>query len=118
MITSPEDASLLFDRWKQDQRSLKIMLRSSALFFEAVGTVANFNPQTVELTGTSWRFTIPLAGATYSFSDPREVPIVSVREAESAQYELGIAVELPNGDKLGIMELKAFPPFPDPEEPS
>jgi len=118
MITSPEDASLLFDRWRQDARALKIQLRSSALFFDGVGTVSDFNLGTLDLAGESWRFTIPLSGANYSFSDPREIGMASVREAESAQYEFGIALDLPNGDRLVIMELKAPPqthPGPDEE---
>jgi hypothetical protein len=110
MITSPEDASLLFDRWRQDARALKIQLRSSALFFDAVATVSDFNPRTLDLGGDSWKLTIPLTGAEYSFSDPREVGVASVREAESAQYEFGISLDLPNGDRLVIMELKAPPP--------
>jgi hypothetical protein len=118
MITSPEDASLLFDRWRQDTRALKIQLRSSSLFFDGVGIVSDFNPRTLELGGDSWKFTIPLTGANYSFSDPREIGSASVREAESAQYEFGIALDLPNGDHLVIMELKAPPqthPGPDEE---
>ena len=43
----------------------------------------------------------------FSFSDPREIPVASVRESETAQYEFGIALQLPNGDQLVIMELKA-----------
>lgn len=119
MITSPEDANLLFDRWRQDARALKVQLRSSSLFFDAVGTVSNFNSHTVEIGGDSWKFTIPLTGAQYSFSDPREVALASVREAESAQYEFGIALDLPNGDRLVIMELKASPlPHQDPDQES
>ena len=34
-------------------------------------------------------------------------PVASVRESETAQYEFGIALQLPNGDRLVIMELKA-----------
>jgi hypothetical protein len=109
MITSSEDASLLFDRWRQDARALKVQLRSSSLFFDAVAAVSDFNPRTLDLGGDSWKLTIPLTGAQYSFSDPREVGTASVREAESAQYEFGISVDLPNGDRLVIMELKAPP---------
>ena len=112
MITSPEDASLLFDRWRQDTRTLKIQLRSSSLFFDGLGTVSDFNLRTLDLGGDSWKFTIPLTGATYSFSDPREIGLASVRAAESAQYEFGISLDLPNGDRLVIMELKAPPETP------
>jgi hypothetical protein len=107
MIATPEDARLLFDRWREDARPLKLRLWSSSLFFDAVGTVTAFNPENVELGGDSWNFTIPLARANFSFSDPREIPVASVRESETAQYEFGIVLELPNGDRLIIMELKA-----------
>jgi len=107
MIASPEDARLFFDRWKQDRPPLKVHMWISALFFDAVGTVADFTPETLELRGPSWKFTIPLDGVTFSFSDPREIPVASVRESETAQYEFGIALQLPSGDQLVIMELKA-----------
>jgi hypothetical protein len=107
MLATPEDARLLFDRWREDARPLKLRLWSSSLFFDAVGTVTAFNPENVEFAGDSWKFTIPLAGANFSFSDPREITLASVRELETAQYEFGIVLELPNGDRLIIMELKA-----------
>lgn len=107
MIATPEDARLFFDRWKEDRPHLKIRLWASSLFFDAVGTVANFTSDTLEVGGESWKFTIPLEGVNYSFSDPREIPLASVRESETAQYEFGIALQLPNGDQLVIMELKA-----------
>ena len=107
MIASPEDAGLLFDRWREDARPLKIRLWSSSLFFDAVGTVTAFNSESVELGGDSWKFTVPLGSVSFSFSDPREIPVASVRQSETAQYEFGIVLELPNGDRLIIMELKA-----------
>jgi hypothetical protein len=117
MIASPEDASLLFDRWREDARPLKLRLWSSSLFFDAVGAVTAFNPDNVELGGDSWKFTIPLDAVSFSFSDPREIPVASVREAETAQYEFGIVLELPNGDRLIIMELKASSQSrPEPDE--
>jgi len=110
MITSADDASLLFDRWRQDARLLKLRLWSASLFFDAMGAVADFNPESLELGGDSWRVTLPLTGATFSFSDPREVGVAPVRENEASRYEFGIAVELPNGDRLIIMELKVSAP--------
>src|SRR5689334_11164386 len=107
MIATPEDARLFFDRWKGDRPPLKIRMWVSALFFDAFGTVTNFTPETLDLGGDSWKLTIPLEGVTFSFSDPREIPLASVRESETAQYEFGIALQLPNGDQLVIMELKA-----------
>jgi hypothetical protein len=107
MIASPEDARLFFDRWKEEKPPLKVRLWASTLFFDAVGTVTDFNSQNLELGGDSWKFTVPLDGAAFSFSDPREIPVASVRELETAQYEFGMVVELPNGSRLIIMELKA-----------
>jgi len=107
MIASPEDARLFFDRWKEDKPSLRVRMWASSLFFDAVGSVMDFTSESVELGGDSWKFTIPLDGVTFSFSDPREIPVASVRNTEAAQYEFGIALQLPNGDQLVIMELKA-----------
>jgi hypothetical protein len=107
MIATPEDARLFFDRWKEDRPSLKLRLWASSLLFDAIGTVADFTPQSLELGGDSWKFTVPLEGVNFSFSDPREIPLASVRESETARYEFGIALQLPNGDQLIIMELKA-----------
>src|ERR1700724_3484010 len=119
MIASPEDARLFFDRWKVDAPPLKVRLWASSLFFDAVGTVTDFNPENLEISGDSWKFTIPLDSVTFAFSDPREIPVASVRESETAQYEFGIVLELPNGDRLIIMELKASTePYPQPEDQS
>ena len=107
MIATPEDARLFFARWKEDRPPLKVRMWAASLFFDAVGTVGDFTPETLELRGDSWKFTIPLEGVNFSFSDPREIPLASVRDSESAQYEFGIALQLPNGDQLTIMELKA-----------
>ena len=117
MIATPEDARLFFDRWKEDQPTLKVRLWASSLFFDAVGTLSDFNSETLELSGPSWKFTIPLEGVNFSFSDPREIPLASVRASETAQYEFGIALQLPNGDQLVIMELKASSqPAGEPED--
>ena len=35
-----------------------------------------------------------------------DIPIASVREAESERYELGLAVILPTGGRIMLMELK------------
>jgi hypothetical protein len=107
MIASPEDARLLFSKWQEEQPPLRIKLLSSSLMFEAVGTVRSFSPATLELRGDTWQFTIPLDGVGITFSDPREIPLASVRETETARYEFGLALDLPNGDRLALMELKA-----------
>jgi hypothetical protein len=118
MIASPEDARLFFDRWREDSPVLKVRLWASSLFFDALGTVTDFNPENLELGGDSWKFTIPLDGVTFSFSDPREIAVASVRESEAAQYEFGMVLELPNGDRLIIMELKASAqPNPESDDP-
>ena len=106
MIATPDDARLFFDRWKESAPPLKVRMWASSVFFDAVGTVTNFTPENLELGGDSWKFTIPLEGVSFSFSDPREIPLASVRQSETAQYEFGIALQLPNGDQLVIMELK------------
>ena len=117
MIATPDDARLFFDRWKEDQPTLKVRLWASSLFFDAVGTLSDFTSETLELSGPSWKFTIPLEGVNFRFSDPREIPLASVRESETAQYEFGIALQLPNGDQLVIMELKASSqPAGEPED--
>lgn len=107
MIASPEDARLLFSKWQEERAPLRIKLLSSSLIFEAVGSVRGFSPAALELRGDSWQFTIPLADVGITFSDPREIPLVSVRESETARYEFGLALDLPNGDRLALMELKA-----------
>jgi hypothetical protein len=107
MIASPEDARLLFSKWQQESGLLRIKLLSSSLIFEALGTVSSFSSVALELRGEAWQFTIPLAGVSISFSDPREIPLAGVREAETAKYEFGLALDLPNGDRLVLMELKA-----------
>jgi hypothetical protein len=106
MITTFEDATLLFGRWKEEAPTLRVKLMSNSLIFEAAGTLTDFTIQALQLSGPAWQFTIPLAGAQYTFSDPREIAVQSVRETESAKYEFGLALELPNGDRLVLLELK------------
>jgi hypothetical protein len=107
MIASPEDARLLFSKWQQESALLRIKLLSASLIFEALGTVSSFSAVALELRGEAWQFTIPLEGVSISFSDPREIPAEGVREVEAAKYEFGLALDLPNGDRLALMELKA-----------
>lgn len=78
-----------------------------SLVFEATGTLAEFTTSTLQLNGPAWQFTIPLEGARYVFSDPREIPIPAIRDAETAKYEFGLAIELPSGDRLVLLEIKA-----------
>jgi hypothetical protein len=74
--------------------------------FEGKGVVTQSSESTLELGSDEWRFTVPLGGASYVFSDPREIAIPSVREAELARYEFGIAVLLASGDKLVLVQFK------------
>lgn len=106
MITSPEDARLLFKRWSEDSSPLRIKLRSAALIFEGVGLVESFTSTVLNLGGNSWQLAVPLEGATFTFSDPREAPVASVREVESSRYEFGLSLNLGSGDRLALMELK------------
>jgi hypothetical protein len=106
MNTSPEDAHLIFDGWKDRGSPLRVQLRNSSLIFEGRGIVTHSAMESLGLGGDTWRFSIPLEGAAYEFSDPREIPIPSVRETESAQYEFGLAVLLASGDRLVLVEFK------------
>jgi hypothetical protein len=116
MITSPEDAGLLFKRWSEDSAPLRIKLRSAAVIFEGVGLVESFNSSVLNLGGNSWQLAIPLGGANFTFSDPREAPVASVREAEAARYEFGLSLNLASGDRLALMELKTADAEPASEE--
>ncbi len=107
MIASPEDARLFFDRWKEDRAAAESPPVGVLFVLRRRRNLTDFTSETLELGGDSWKFTIPLEGVNFSFSDPREIPVASVRESETAQYEFGIALQLPNGDQLVIMELKA-----------
>ena len=105
MIVSSEEARLIFGRWKEESTPVHVKLSNGSLMFDGVG-VTEITQDALQFTGPSWRFSVPLAEAEFSFSDPREIPIVSVRAAESAQYEFGVAVTLPNGDRLTLLEMK------------
>jgi hypothetical protein len=106
MIATFDDAKLLFGRWRDDAASLRVKLISRSLVFEATGTVTDFTVQALQLNGPAWQFTIPLEGAQYTFSDPREIASAPIRAAETAKYEMGLALELPSGDRLVLLELK------------
>jgi hypothetical protein len=109
MIASAEDARLFFLRWQENASPVQIKLRSSALVFDGVGVVLGVNRGALQVGGESWQFTIPLEGAGFSFSDPRETSLASVRQAESEKYDFGLAVDLANGDRIALMELKSEP---------
>ncbi len=109
MIASEDDARLLFGRWKEDGPPLRVKLISNSLVFEATGTVGDFTHGTLQLNGPAWQFTIPLTGAEFTFSDPREIPVAAVRNLETARYEFGLALGLPSGDRLVLMEIKQEP---------
>ena len=107
MLATAEDARLFFLRWQENASHVQIKLRSAALIFDGIGVVQEVNHTALQLGGESWQFTIPLAGASFSFADPREVSVASVREAEFEKYDFGLAVSLANGDQIALMELKS-----------
>lgn len=107
MITTFEDAQLLFARWKEDVTPLRIKLWSPSMVFEATGFVGEFTHAALQLNGPDWQVTVPIESSKYTFSDPREIPIVSIRNIETARYEFGLAIELPSGDRLVLMEIKS-----------
>jgi hypothetical protein len=116
MQASFEDARLLFGRWRDEAPPLRVKLSCQSLVFEATGTVADFTSSTLQLHGPAWRFLIPLGNARFVFSDPREIPVPAVRAAETAKYEFGLAIELPSGDRLVLLEIKAAPQEPGGED--
>jgi hypothetical protein len=116
MITSPEDARLLFKRWTEDSSPLRIKLRSAVVIFEGVGLVEGFSTSVLNLGGNSWQLAVPLDGASFTFADPREATVASVREAEASRYEFGLSLNLASGDRLALMELKTVDEEPASEE--
>jgi hypothetical protein len=106
MIATFEDAHLLFARWQEQSRPLRVKLLSNRLVFEATGTVGEHTTAALQLNGPAWQFTVPIEGAEYQFSDPREIPIPTVRDIETAKYEFGLAIGLPSGDRLVLLEIK------------
>jgi hypothetical protein len=116
MVTSPDDARLLFIRWIEDGSPLRIRLRSPALIFEGVGFAQSFDSQVLNLGGETWHLVVPLAGASFAFSDPREAPTASIREVEASRYEFGLALDLSNGDRLVLIEMKQADVEPASEE--
>jgi hypothetical protein len=109
MNTTFEDAHLLFARWKEDGSQLRVKLMTNALVFEGTGSVAEYTYSMLQLGGPAWQFTLPIEGARFIFSDPREIPIASVRDREVAKYEFGLAIELTSGDRLVLLEVKQEP---------
>jgi len=107
MIASPDEARLMFAKWQEESLPLRIKLLSATLIFDGIGVVLDHSPGAIRLGGESWQFTVPLGDVNISFSDPREIEVASVRASEAAQYELGLSLALPNGDRLALMELKA-----------
>jgi len=116
MVTSTEDARLLFTRWLEDASLLRIRFRNSALIFEGAGVLQSFDMSVLSLGGETWQLVVPVSGATFAFSDPREAAAASIRAAESARYEFGLALDLANGDRLALMEMKVADAEPASEE--
>ena len=106
MIASAEDARLLFDKWIQEEARVRIRMLRGALLFDGAGLVFHCSRHAVQVGGETWKMTVPLLHAEYAFSDPREIPMASVREVEAARYELGLSIRWPNGEEMVIMEMK------------
>ena len=106
MELSPEDASLLFRRWRDEQAPIQVKFFSPALMFDATGVVSQTTANQLHVSGPSWQLAIPLDGAGFSFSDPREVPNATIRNAESARYEFGVSVDFTDGNRLTLLECK------------
>jgi hypothetical protein len=116
MVTSAEDARLLFTRWIEDSAPLRIRLRSAALIFEGVGVAQSLDSSVLNLGGETWQVVVPLAGAGFTFSDPREAPAGSVRDGEESRYEFGLAIDLASGDRLAVIQIKVPDTEPASEE--
>ena len=106
MDLSSEEASFLFQKWTESAVPVHVRVLDSLIIFDGVGVVQAFTDRSLEIGGDSWQLTLPLTEATYAFSDPREISVASVRHAESERYELGLAVTLPTGGRVTLMELK------------
>jgi hypothetical protein len=106
MDASADEARLLFHKWTESAAPVRVRILDSLVIFDGVGVVQAFSDNALEIGGDSWQVTLPLTEAAYAFSDPREISIASVRETESARYELGLAVTLPSGGRVVLMELK------------
>ncbi len=107
MQTTFEDAHLIFGRWQEEARPLRVKLMSNRLVFEATGTVGEYTFSMLQLNGPAWQFTVPIESAEFQFSDPREIPIAAVRDLETTKYEFGLAIALPTGDRLVLLEIKS-----------
>lgn len=101
-----QDAHLFFTRWKDDTTPLRVKLWTPTVIFEATAYLGEFTHAALQLNGPDWQLTLPIEGSNFTFSDPREIPIHSIRNIESARYEFGLAIELPTHDRLVLMELK------------
>ena len=105
MTVSLEEALLLFNRWSDQSVNVRVKYSSGSVIFEGVGS-SELNGNAIEFRGNSWRLVLPLESAEFVFSDPREIPVPRLRDAESAQYEFGMAINLANGDRVTLLEMK------------
>jgi hypothetical protein len=109
MIATPEDARLMFHKWMVESIPVRIRLRNGTLIFHGTGAITDFSAGSLQIGGDSWQFTVPLTGAEFAFSDPREIANATIRDLESSKYELGLSVTLPSGDQIVLLELKTEP---------
>ena len=108
MNVSAEEARLIFARWRDESTPVRVKLSNASVTFDGIGTT-EMNGDALQFSGPAWQFIVPLDGAEFSFSDPREIPIESVRLAESSHYEFGVAITLGGGDRLVALEMKDEP---------
>jgi len=108
MIVSQEEAFLVLAKWLENSPLLRIILLSSSGMFNAIGSLESFEQVGLELKGSDWELTIPFAGATFAFADPRESDSIVVRAPASEQYECGLELKFPDGDRLILLELKGY----------
>src|SRR5262245_23733086 len=106
MEASGEEARLLFGRWREASTAIRLQLFRSRVVFDGIGAVQVFNGTALEFGGDTWQITVPLSDAVFAFSDPHEITVASVREAEVARYEMGLSISLPSGDRVVLMELR------------
>ena len=116
MQVSADEARLLFVKWQEATTPVRVKLLSAMLIFDGEGAVTGVGPEALELHGESFHLTIPLTDAAFSFSDPREIPVPSVRESESAKYEFGVSIEFANGERMVLLEIKSPDEDQDREE--
>lgn len=105
---SRAEAFLFLKKWKDNAALLRIMLRNSAVMFNAIGVVSRVEDDVFEVSGDVWGLTIPVEGMAFSFGTPEEAPSL-VRATSLEKYESMIEAHFASGERLALMELKEPP---------